>query len=576
VAAVTTPGAPPSKPAVVTNTVGDLKVIAYRGVGAAMLAFDLPKAAASDLAGFAVDRTDPLGTTRPLLNRLSFVNPLTSTGGPPRHWTDSHLAPFQYFRWIDVPPDVVHGDYTYTVTARHFTGNGTQLRDGESASVTLPLLVDDWKNFQLGFTRGYLSSQAYVDHFHDAQGNALDFRPRPITLDYDTTPYQPQYVWLGFTGRRILFDFMDEIEADPNCKVDMFAYDFDEPDLLTRLEALGDRLRAFLDDADLHTDPKALEPEVKKRLQKSAGENNVRTGHFTRFSHCKVLIKKDASGKALSVLAGSANFSVRGLYAQANNIFVFRDEEVADLYEKAFNQAFDDPHHFRSSDIAKDWHEVSEPDIPAAAFCFSPHKDGDVSLKRVGDAIGAAGSSVLYAVMQFGTGSVTQALAKLPNRDDIFSMGVIDQKSDAVVYSPSAPNGRVIPYDYLHGQVPPPFHEEFGKDADPDPNAGRIIHDKFVVVDFNGDNPQVFFGSSNLAAGGEHDNGDSLVACKDPLVVSSFAVEAMRNIDHFHFRSARHAATDAKPLMLHTGDWWAPYYDPTNLKCRDRELFARS
>ncbi|MEA2448693.1 MAG: hypothetical protein QOG63_625 [Thermoleophilaceae bacterium] len=563
-----------TSPAIVAAKTGDLAVVAYRGVGAALLAFDLPQATADSerLAGFAIDRTDPKGTTRALLNRLSFDNPLTADGGPAaRHWTDSHLAPFQYFRWVDIPPDIVKGDYTYTVTARYFTGDGAAMRDGPSATVTLPLLVDDWEHFELGFTRGYLSSQGYVDHFHDADGKPLDFRARPNTLDYDTGPFQAQYEWLGFTGRKVLFDFLADCVADTECSVDMFAYDFDEPDMLKQLESLGPRLRAFLDNASLHTGD-ALEVDVKARLEQSAGSDHVKAGKFQRFSHSKVLIKKDGSGTPVAVLAGSSNFSVRGLYAQANNVFVFRDEGAAGLYEDAFNQAFDHPlGEFDDAPIAAGWHDVAGTGIPSTSFCFSPHKDGETSLGRVGAAIAGAGSSVFFAVMQFGSGSVTAALAALPGRDDVFSMGVIDTTDDAVVFSPSAPNGELVTYDYLHGQVPWPFVQEFGRDAQ---GGGKVIHDKFVVVDFNGDNPSAYFGSSNLAKGGEEANGDSLVACEDPLVVTSFAVEAVRNIDHFHFRSARQRATTSAPLVLRSDDWWARYYDPSNLKCRDRELFT--
>jgi phosphatidylserine/phosphatidylglycerophosphate/cardiolipin synthase-like enzyme len=49
-----------------------------------------------------------------------------------------------------------------------------------------------------------------------------------------------------------------------------------------------------------------------------------------------------------------------------------------------------------------------------------------------------------------------------------------------------------------------------------------MIHNKFVVVDFNGANPAVFTGSSNLTAGGEQQNGDNLIGLYD----RSIAVKA--------------------------------------------------
>src|SRR5262249_32105242 len=101
------------------------------------------------------------------------------------------------------------------------------------------------------------------------------------------------------------------------------------------------------------------------------------------------------------------------------------------------------------------------------------------------------------------------------------------------------------------------------------------IHDKFVVVDFNDNTPVVFTGSSNLAKGGEEQNGDNLLAISDQSVVTAYAVEAIRLIDHFHFRAAMQAATDANPLTLSRDAWWQPYYDENNIKCRERSLFVR-
>jgi hypothetical protein len=579
-------GGAPERRAIVVGESGEgLRVVAYRGVESALIAFDLAPDKTDKLAGFAIDRTDPKGSTEPLLNRISFDKPLTKEGGPPaRHWTDSHLAPFQYFRWVDIPPDPVAGEYSYTVTPRYFVEDNpddTQppMCDGRSATVTLPLVFDDFDHFKLGFTRGYLSSQAYVDRFHDDAGNPLDFRWRPLTLKKPTDQFQAQYEWLGFTGRKLLFDFLDECIADTTCTVDMLAFDFDDTDMLHKLEALGPRLRALFDADDAHTRTDALELTAQQALSGTAGDGHIKAVKFPRLAHWKVLIKKDATGNATKVLAGSANFSVRGLYSQANNIFVFDDAEVAGLYEEAFNQAFDHPpDEFNDAPIAADWHDVSGDGrgIPSASFCFSPHKDGETSLAKVSTAIARASSSVLYALMQWGGGSADKALDALPGRDKIFSSGVVDQSHAAVVYSPSHPNGTAVSFDFLHGEVPWPFHAEFGRDAPgaKDEDVGKIIHDKFVVVDFNGEDPQAFFGSSNLAKGGEELNGDSLLACSDPLVVTAFAIEAIRNIDHYQFRCARQDATPAKPLGLKHGKWWNDWYAPGHQRCRDRELFA--
>jgi hypothetical protein len=88
----------------------------------------------------------------------------------------------------------------------------------------------------------------------------------------------------------------------------------------------------------------------------------------------------------------------------------------------------------------------------------------------------------------------------------------------------------------------------------------------------------VFTGSSNLADGGESQNGDNLLHISDPAVASVFATEAVRLVDHYYFRSAVRAATKAQPLQLTpcgaSPKWWARDYDPNNMRNVQRELFA--
>lgn len=109
-----------------------------------------------------------------------------------------------------------------------------------------------------------------------------------------------------------------------------------------------------------------------------------------------------------------------------------------------------------------------------------------------------------------------------------------------------------------------------------------MIHNKFVVVDFNGDNPVVFTGSSNLAKGGEEQNGDSLLAIYDPAVAIGYAVEGIRLVDHYHFRMMQSQHPSSSPITLQGAGsgaqatkWWEPYYDKNNNKYNERVLFSQ-
>jgi hypothetical protein len=556
-------------PTTVSNTVSKdgLTVTAYPGDGDVLLAFSLDANALQNksLAGFAIQCTTPAGQASFIPNRLNFSQAMTSATTPgQRAWTTSDKAPFQKFHWVHFPANVVPGTFHYKVTARFW--QGSDLTDGPSAEVPIELIPAKPGNFEFGFTRGYLTSQAYAERFQNK-----DIRQEPKTLDYDTQPFQAQYEWLGFHARKLIFTLLQECVNDPSITVDLFAYDLDEPDILKMLEALGPRLRAFLDNAPLHTG-KALEVQAHERLVQSAGAANIKQGHFRRFAHDKIIIQKK-NGKAVKVLAGSANFSVRGFYVQANNVLLFGDPAIADQYEQVFEKSFSDMAGFTGSPLAAKYFDFpNQAGVPNFSVSFAPHADASVSLDKVIAALKGAKSSVLFAVMELGGGGdVLSTLQQLHTSGNIFSYGMTQSDAGFTVYKPGQP-GVLVPFAALDKSVPPPFDKEWRG------GLGQVIHDKFVVADFNDSNPVVFTGSSNLAKGGEESNGDNLLAIYDKDVAYAFAVEAMRLIDHYQFRAAMQTATDVKPMMLKSADspqkWYARDYDPNDIHNLQRLLLA--
>ncbi len=573
---------------------GDLRVVAYPGDNTVLLAMSLADTAVDNLAGFAIWRTAGGKPEEPLSNRLSFDIAVTADTTPQqRKWTPSPEAPFQKFRWVDVPPFEFDADITYRVMAKYFTGTGKALRDGPEATVTIspPQLVHS--NFRIAFTRGYASSQAYADKFHNAP-----IRPAgPKTPDFDTTPYvkSGQYEWLGASARRQVFKFLDECTKDTSCKVDVLAYDLDEPDVVKTICAFGKRARAILDNAPLHMPTKKGDnpPEVKaaQLVTTALGAANVKRGHFSRYQHNKVFIKRDSGGKAQKVLFGSMNFSVRGIYVQANNVLVVDDAKTAQYFADAFDNAFENAtatnvstSKFEKAPFAKTYNTISAANsatLPQSAVALSPHADATQSLAAVSASIRAAKSSVLFAVMEpTGSGPVLDSLRDIAAQPIIFSYGTVQTDAGLAVQDSNGAMGDVVPFDYLKDKVPPPFTEEWSGKG-PGEKGGMTIHHKFVVVDFNGDKPTVFTGSSNLSKGGEEANGDNLIRIDDPVVAGLYAIEAVRLFDHYSFRKAMRNATHVQPLSLwYPGKpnaptpWYKPYYDKQSIKLRDRCLFA--
>ena len=558
----------------------DLRVAAYSGANCVLIAMSLADNATENLAGFAIFRQADGEPEQALLNRLNFDDSVTSATTPKqRRWTPSNIAPIQKFRWVDIPPNGIEKTTTYRVCAMYFTGAGVTLREGAQARVVVDPKLDLHSKFNAAFTRGYISSQAYAERFHNA-----DIRPAgPKTPDFDTTPYQAQYEWLGAGARKALFEFLDRCRKDTTAKVDVFAYDLDEPDIISAICDLGrqGRLRAVLDNASLHTG-NAVEVDAAKMIIEAAGADNVVQGHFSRYQHNKVFIERDASGTAKRILFGSMNFSVRGIYVQSNNVIVAEDEHTPAYFAEAFDNAFTNgaaTTKFKKNSIAQDYNpisDVSNAELPKSRVALSPHADSDISLGPVTQRIRSATSSVLYAVMEpSGGGDVLASLRTIAEKPTVFSYGTVETAKGLAVQSGDGAMGDVTSFAYLKSKVPYPFTQEF------DPGPGRHIHDKFVVIDFNGDNPTVVTGSSNLAAGGEQANGDSLCVIEDRGLATIYAIEALKIFDHYSFRSKMRDATTAAPLVLWRPDqasqpspWWTLYYDEKNIKFRDRYLFA--
>jgi hypothetical protein len=59
---------------------------------------------------------------------------------------------------------------------------------------------------------------------------------------------------------------------DPSIDVDVFAFDFDEPDIIKSLCKLGSRVRVFQDNAPLHTGSNHLEPKTVAALEKAGAK----------------------------------------------------------------------------------------------------------------------------------------------------------------------------------------------------------------------------------------------------------------------------------------------------------------
>lgn len=544
----------------------------YRGEGAALLAFDLaPDLATLDFVGFSIEVRYPGASHWGVLhNRLHFDYPPVPER--PRTFASTE-APFQKFRWVHVPSEIVPGYYRYRVTACYMAADGT-LSKGVAVEGQVSLEAQTISQFlNIGFTRGFASSQAYGERF-DNETRILPppGAPASACLDVDMAPFEANYQWLGFEARQLILQVLDQVANDPELTLDALVFESKEPDILRRLEQLGPRLRAIIDDSRKQKPASSCESISARRLMASGAQ--VKRLHFSGLQHNKVLIVRRA-GIAIRVLGGSTNFALRGLYIQANNVLLFDDASVAGKFGEVFDAYWQAPAGFRQNPLSKCWWVVRDQPGSKVSVCFSPHADAALSLAPIASSIEQATSSVLYSIVFLNqiTGHVRNALDELMQRS-LFSYGVAQRTGKLAVYKPDGSVG-VLPFAYLSSNAPAPFKSEWSG------NAGNMVHNKFLVTDFNGANPTVYTGSSNLAANGEKNNGDHLVRIEDRKVAVVYAIQALLLFDHFHFRvnagkpGALQTLRLAKPPTAGEKPWFDAYYRPGHVKARDRELFVK-
>jgi phosphatidylserine/phosphatidylglycerophosphate/cardiolipin synthase-like enzyme len=591
--------------------------VAYAGDAKTLLAFDLTKQRAKRLAGFTIECRPQGQQAYYLHNSLRFERPEDHAQDASEPPTSSINAPFHKFRWLHVPGSIhqglkpFYGPYTYVVTPRYFDDQRSlqPLNPSLSASIDVDVAPFTTKSLELGFTRGYTQSQAFVNHF----GLKALIRPKAKELLFDTSQpagtnaagqqytYADEYEWLGFTAREKIFGLLSEVLANKDLRLDMFAYDLNEPDLLRLLLELAKqgRIRIILDNAALHHSTAKPKPEDQFEalfLEAAKAPAEIRRGHFSRYAHDKVLIVSDAGG-AKMVLTGSTNFSVTGLYVNSNHIIVFTDIGITSKYAELFEDVWDG--HVKEaaylhSPLASETFSAVNGSTPRVEITFAPHSQEfateilDKIVARIekegkkGRTIG----SVLFAVMAIdqGTSPVYKSLNTLHADERIFSFGISDSPDGIALYSPGRKTGVLVTGKPVRTRLPPPFNQV------PNVGAGHQIHHKFVLCGFNGTDPVVYCGSSNLAPGGEQFNGDNLLEIHDPGVATAFALEALALVDHFQFldraalgpkpktkpppASKQEAAVSAGWFLSTSDNWVDPYFDPSDLHYVDRRLFA--
>jgi phosphatidylserine/phosphatidylglycerophosphate/cardiolipin synthase-like enzyme len=579
-------------------------VRAYKGDAMTLLAFDLDASLLENFVGFSIRVKQ--GNRKPyfLFNRLSF-NPtiLQKNGIDDKEKLSSEYSPFQKFRWVHVPSSQHYvdnpyfGEYTYDVTPRYLVSDTLQPLDPAlTASVTIDVSPFRDGEIQVGYTRAFISSQAYADHFNNNSKLRLNTKDlifdikkisgsakrwNPSTKKMEDTPYtfEEQHEYLGWQARDRVMEFLDEVVNDNNLRLDVFAFDLDGPVVVQKLLGLAKqgRLRIILDDSKDHVKAGCFEEQFHAQFAKQAkAPSAIFRGHFQSLAHSKVFIQRKAD-KAVKVLTGSTNFTTNGMCVNANHVIIFTNENVTQLYADVFDSSFDKElmGNFKQTKYATKDNVIHEQKLPDMTIRFSPHSK-DVATKFfvvISKRIEEAHSDVLFAIMNDRSkSSILDAVRNQVKSDKVFTYGITDTATDVMLYKPNSKRGVWVAGKGTETALPPPFNAVAKI-------PGISIHHKFIVVDFRGKNSVVYCGSSNLAFGPEQKNGDNLIEIRDDDVVTAFAIETIRLVDHFHWRNKKGDTNkkNKEPLYLNDNKdkkdiWYKNFYNSDDLLYLERTL----
>src|SRR5262249_51603917 len=194
-----------------------------RGEGMCLLAMNWKKKEPpDDFVGFAIEYKEPKGDKFfPLKNRLNFLD---ADGNVDPRAQPTRLAPIQMFRWVHFPRNAeLAGEFTYRVFPV-FMNEQDELSYGEPQEAAVELRRETYPGLlNLCFTRGFVSSQGFVDKFVTETDGVQTLLPAKADKGLDYIPSHPKaeeaLAWMGFEARNAVLELLDEAIHDTSAKV---------------------------------------------------------------------------------------------------------------------------------------------------------------------------------------------------------------------------------------------------------------------------------------------------------------------------------------------------------------------
>jgi phosphatidylserine/phosphatidylglycerophosphate/cardiolipin synthase-like enzyme len=503
---------------------GFVTVRSISGTYVVFLAFNMTKADATGLMGFAIQRTDLTeDETVWLRGNKTFASIRPSTGIED---ASSREHPFQAFQWADyaVKPG---SRYRYRVIPMY--GKPGALIEKAATTITVETESENGDLHDVHFNRAAIASQAFARRFPG------------LTLDQAGAP---AYAWLARDLLPGLLDFIARA-ADETWSLHVAIYEM-------RWRAVLDALRA----AHLRGATVKIIYHGKSDDTGTTNDQEIDNAHIrglctprvnTTLMHNKFLVLS-RNGAPVAVWLGSTNWSRNAFHGQLNVGHAVHDAAVASRFLEYWTALKAD----LETDAIREWAETNNPlppdteDDPITPV-FSPHRgravwDWWIQLART------EGKPLF---MTFPFGIVKDFRPVFDQKDGVLRFALLDKYVNGGTAASRAaaiaeiertrrhPNigmalGNRIFVDWVDGWMQEPA--AIGVNV-------NWVHTKFMLIDPLGSQPVTLTGSANWSQPSVNDNDEHLVVIRgDRRVADIYFGEFMRLFAHHRFREsvARH------------------------------------
>jgi phosphatidylserine/phosphatidylglycerophosphate/cardiolipin synthase-like enzyme len=521
-----------------------ISVKAYAGTTGVLLAFNIDDTLRPGLLGFAIERWD--GQKK---EWLSGMIPFPHMSHPPGQLIPSNQAPFQKFRWSDYR---VYPDREYEYSIYPVYGNPQTPKLEQSITVKVKTAGVSAGEHSVIFNRAAAASQAFSRKFPEVQ-EALD-RARKAKEPAPELPVAA-LEWLSRGVLEQITGFIQQA-TDATWGLDIAIYEYELPTIVEAVEAAharGVRVRIVYHAKE--DDPQTADNE--KNLH-GLPTSNLRPRKTNYICHHKFIVLsqiQSVSPKPIAVLCGSTNFTLNGVYRQANVVHVARQPDVAQQYLELFETLFrgDSPADTRAYITANN-------PIPGAGnpfVGFSPRKD-KTDLNHFVKLIQDAKRDVLFCTAFDLYNPIEEAL--LGKADDpILRYGLQNSRSTIT----GIHKDRTA--DFVSTAMLSSGLEGFLKESTKGQKGNILIHTKLIVVDFTSDAPTIISGSHNLSDNASKNNDENyLIFQGHPDIADCYGCELMRLYDHYRFRFHSKSSKLSKPMTLKTDRGWTDKYFESN------------